>query len=414
MIDLGTLGGTYSQGFGLNNNGSVVGIASTANDTSFHAFLWQKGKMIDLGTLAGSDTLPFSLAVGINERDEVAGYSETSGPDPLGENFCGDSLICLPFIWQDGVMTPLPTLGGNNGQATGINNRGQVVGYAENSTPDPSCQGSNPQVLHFEPVIWNKGKVQELPTFLGDLDGLAAAINGEGDAVGVSFDCQFVPGHALLWRPGTLTDLGTLGGLPLMPADINNEGQVVGVAFMLNGPNVETFLWHHGVVRGLGSLPGDASSSGNAINDRGQLVGQSCTDQNCVTARAFLWEDGVMTDLNTLVPADSPLQMVDSSAINSRGEIVGVAVKKSTGELRAFLATPCDREDSEENTCEDSAESATAAKRTALVIQSPATVAPEKISESPQVVLPEKVRKLLQQRRGFGRLLGPAIRPSTD
>jgi probable HAF family extracellular repeat protein len=147
VTDLGTLGGTFSQAFGINNNGSVVGYATLNGDTALRAFLWRKGVMTDLGTLGGSDTLPYSQALNVNDRDEVVGFSETSTSDPLGENFCGDSLVCLPFVWRAGVMTPLPTLGGNNGQAVDINNRGQVLGFAENSTPNPACP---PQVLHVE------------------------------------------------------------------------------------------------------------------------------------------------------------------------------------------------------------------------------------------------------------------------
>ena len=99
------------------------------------------------------------------------------------------NLICLPFLWQHGVMTPLPTLGGNNGQANEVNNRGQVVGLAENTTSDPTCPAPDLQV---KPVVWEKGKVQELPTFPGDLDGFAAAINDNGLAVGASGSCFFV------------------------------------------------------------------------------------------------------------------------------------------------------------------------------------------------------------------------------
>src|SRR5437870_4161176 len=67
------------------------------------------------------------------------------------------------------VMTPLPLLGGDNSGANGINNRGQVIGIAENTTPDPTCLA--PQVLQLKPVLWDKSEVQELPTFPGDSDG---------------------------------------------------------------------------------------------------------------------------------------------------------------------------------------------------------------------------------------------------
>jgi probable HAF family extracellular repeat protein len=86
VTDLGTLGGTFSLAGSMDNRGQVVGYSSLQGGTPVHAFLWQKGTMTDLGTLGG----PNSLAVApLAQRGEVAGLSETSTPDPLGEDFCG-------------------------------------------------------------------------------------------------------------------------------------------------------------------------------------------------------------------------------------------------------------------------------------------------------------------------------------
>jgi probable HAF family extracellular repeat protein len=391
VTDLGTLGGTFSQAFGINNNGSVVGYATLNGDTALHAFLWRKGVMTDLGTLGGSDTLPYSQALNVNDRDEVVGFSETSTSDPLGENFCGDSLVCLPFVWRAGVMTPLPTLGGNNGQAVDINNRGQVLGFAEISTPNPACP---PQVLHVEPVIWDRGKAEELPTFPGDTDGIAGAINDAGQVTLPTGDCVFSlgppSGHDSLFRHGTLTDFGTFEGIPIAANDINNKGQVVGVTSGPPGAETKAVLWQNGMASGLGILPGDVLSIGSAISDNGKVVGQSCdANDNC---RGFIWQDGVMTDLNTLVPPDSALDFPDPTGINSRGEIVGLGVQKSTGELHAFLLTPSNGD---------------------FAGESASLAAQGRTGERRTVVLPERIR-VLRQRRGFGRLLGPAVRPSMN
>jgi probable HAF family extracellular repeat protein len=143
------------------------------------------------------------------------GSANTTASDPNGEDFCGDldNDICLAFVWQRGIMKPLPLLGGVNGAAFQSNNRGQIVGAAENSTHDPTCQP--PQVLQVRAAIWEKGEIKELPPFPGDPDATADAINDKGQIVGSSGPCTLIIGnsfHALLWENGRVIDLGNLGG----------------------------------------------------------------------------------------------------------------------------------------------------------------------------------------------------------
>jgi len=358
VIDLGTLGGTFSEALDVNNRGLVSG-ASTLSDGTEHAFLWQKGLLRDIGTpgLGG----PNSIAFEVNERGSAAGPAETPIPDPNGEDFCGfgTHLICLSFLWQDGVMTPLPTLGGNNGSAMPVNNRGQVAGVAENSTPDSSCAAPF-QVLDFEAVIWGprRDEIQELPPLAGDSVGEAIWMNDLGQAVGSSGSCANtlvfpipVGPHAVLWENGSPTDLGNLGGSCLVLCKspilgpfgntaiyITNEGQVVGVSALPGDTTFHAFLWTREIgMQDLGTLPGDVASVAVGMNDRGQVVGVSFDASG--NLRGFLWQNGTMTDLNTLIPADSPLFLLFADIINSRGEIVGFGVN-STGEVHGFLATP--------------------------------------------------------------------------
>ena len=130
---------TCSQAGSINNKGSVVGFATLTGDTSLHAFLWRKGLMMDLGTLGGSDTLPVSAASNINDCEEIVGFSETATPDPLGEIFCGNSLKCLPFLLARQRDEPASNTRRQQWPSHRYNNRGQVIGFSENSTPDSTC-----------------------------------------------------------------------------------------------------------------------------------------------------------------------------------------------------------------------------------------------------------------------------------
>src|SRR5580692_9437187 len=182
VTDLGTLeGGTFSQPFFINRYGLVSGSSRLA-DGSQHATLWLDGLKGDIGApgLGG----PNSIAFGDNERFQSAGEAETSTPDPNGEDFCGfgTHLTCSPFLWQEGKMVQLATLGGGNGGANAISDRGRVGGFAEDSTADPECP--SPQVLQFKPVVWEKGVIHKLPTVGGDPDGVVYNLNDNGEVVG--------------------------------------------------------------------------------------------------------------------------------------------------------------------------------------------------------------------------------------
>jgi hypothetical protein len=141
---------------------------------------------IPLGTLGGKNSsINWN---GINDPGEAVGMSETSVPDPNGEDVClfGTHLTCSPFLWQNGTMFALPTVGGNNGQASAINNSGQIAGYAENGIADSTCPQGVENFMVDLPVMWDKGMAIPLPTVQGDPDGVAFGINNLGQAVGYS------------------------------------------------------------------------------------------------------------------------------------------------------------------------------------------------------------------------------------
>lgn len=367
IADLGTLGGTYSYAYGLNDVGVVAGGAATTTQTGGvyqTAFLWDKNlNMIDLGTLGGAACLDCnSEAGGPNDNVESPIVSETAASDPNGEDFCafGTHRQCLAAIWKNGAMTALPTLkGGNNGQAYWTNNRGQTVGVAENGIEDSTCSAATPfQVLRFEAVLWKaNGEIRQLRPLKGDTVAFAWGINDEGQTIGSSGLCSntaippFANGpqaaHAVLWeKDGSPHDLGSLvsGGTINIATGINGRGEVAG-ASQSSGGAPHAFLWTRDKgMQDLGTLQGDFFSVApccHTINNRGQIVGFSIPGP-LGSGRAFLWQKGVMTDLNTLIPKSSPWYLLQALSINDAGQIVGYGT--INGNVHAFIATPCDRE----------------------------------------------------------------------
>lgn len=358
VSNLGSLDGTASAGSSINNAGLIAGYSNLPGDGTMHATVWRAGQLtpINLGTLGGPNSAVLWPVK--NNSGMIVGIAETAEMNPLGENwscsafFPGDPTghICRGFVWEDGVMKRLPTLGGYNGFATGANNRGQVVGWAENLVEDPTC--NMPQVLQFRAVVWetNHTTVQELPPLPGDTVSAATAINDRGQVVGISGICdnavgRFSARHAVLWENGTPTDIGSFGGVSWnTPMAINNHGVVVGFA---NPPgdadgafHPQAFRWsERGGFEPLEMLAGDTISQALGVNARGQVVGLSRGPSGY---RAFLWENGVVTDLNALVAPGYTGHLIYANDINAAGQITGQALDPATGEAVTFVATPLD------------------------------------------------------------------------
>ena len=229
-----------------------------------------------------------------------------------------------------------------------MNNLGQIAGWAENNVHDSTC--TPPQVLQFEAVVYgpNPNQIKQLPPLAGDPDSAATAINDKGQVVGISGICASAVGglsaaHALLWQNGQPMDIGNFGGVAWnTPTAINKHGDIVGFSdFAGDGqdsPNFHAFLWtrEKGMID-LGTLPGDSLSEALGINEEGQIVGASI-DANG-NFRAFLWQNGQMLDLNSLVSPGSPF-LVYANDINSFGQITGQAYDQSTGNYPAFFGFP--------------------------------------------------------------------------
>jgi probable HAF family extracellular repeat protein len=352
ITTLPSLGGTQSSGNGINDLEWVTGFSALAGNGTFRATVWFDGRATDLGTLGGANSStvwPVKSTVGI-----ITGIAETSTVDPLGEQWSCSAFIpttgttCLGFVWESGSIRALPTLGGNNGFATGANNRGQVVGWAENAVHDATC--TSPQVLQFRAAIWGPGKdrIRELPPLAGDSTSAATAVNNRGQVVGISGICgnavgAFSAAHAVLWEEGIPTDIGNLGGVAWnTPMAMNEWGDVVGFSNIHASDgdtfNAHAFLWtRRSGIKDLGTLPGDALSQGLGINNWGQVVGISCT-AGFASCRGFLWQDGVMMDLNSLVVSGTAGPIYAAGDIDDLGRITGQTLNVMTNVASAFLA----------------------------------------------------------------------------
>lgn len=308
IMDLGTLGGGFSVPgvFGdarprdgcINSRGQAVGAAANTNGdpegfatelifpgaygfvpgNQWHATLWQNGTIHDLGTLGDG---PDSQAIFINERGQVAGNSYT---DSVAGVYGIPTVH--PFLWDNGQMVDLGSLGGVFANANGLNRKGQVVG--------------------------------------------GSTLTGEGY------------GHAYLWTHGAMQDLGFLGGsISFAEANaINDDGEIAGHSYTPD-ETVRGFRWKNGVMTDLGSVPGYDCSNTGSINATGQIVGWAYRcDQSSV--HAALWEKGRPgVDLNTFVPPGSDFELIEADFISDTGEITGFGFLPN-GDEHAFLLIPGD------------------------------------------------------------------------
>jgi probable HAF family extracellular repeat protein len=389
VVELGELGGTAGSANGINERGWITGTDNLPGNLTTVATIWVNGSTVPLGNLGGPNS---AVAWPVKSNNGViVGISETADADPLGEYFScypffatgvPTGQICKGFRWQNGQMTPLPPFpGGYSSYATGVNNRGQVVGWAENGVHDPTCDTSF-QILQFRAVIWQpNGQMQELPPLPGDNTSAATAINDLGQVVGISGDCGVAVGsvsarHAVLWQNGVPTDLGNIGGDAWnTPTAINNQGTIVGFANTAPGTakSYEAFIWTKaGGMKSLSKFSDASRSAAFGINEKGQIVGLA-VGGGPFGIRPVLWENNSMTDLNFLALPGSPYMLV-AGDINQRGVIVGEALDLNTFDAPGFVATPVPA---------GSANSTT-------------------VRQNPQGNLPGKVRRQIERRLGFG------------
>jgi probable HAF family extracellular repeat protein len=345
LNDLGSLpNGVDSAALWINERGLVMGFADNglidplSGTPEQDGVVWKDGQIEDLGTLGGN----FSYPNAMNDEDEVVGFAYTAIPDPF--SYFGLGTQAHAFRWHHGHMQDLGTLGGPDSWAAFVNERGQIAGWSYTDSTPNATTGVPTQ----HPFLWENGKMQDLNTLGGTFavvgslaGGGGGAVNNRGQVVGTSNLAGDQTYHPFLWDRGVLTDLATLGGDNGEAYWINDAGQIVGRTDTSGNASHHAVLWDRGTMTDLGVAAGFPCSTAIDINERGQVIIDTgiC---NVGGGPGLLWENGgPSVDLNTLLLPGSGLTVGDVNYINDRGEIAATGMLPN-GDLHAVLLVPCD------------------------------------------------------------------------
>jgi len=308
VLDLGTIGGSFSDARAINNSGSVVGYSTFIGSdyTNQRPFLYDGFTTTQAQALGGR-----SYAWGINDINMIVGSSEVNGDQHAYTN-------------NNGVVTDIGTIGGKYSSAFAVSNSGHVVGY---STIDSNS-------VKYHAFEYSNGTMRDIGTLGGNYSD-ARGINEKGVIAGGSYLQNDTVWHAFLYD-STFIDIGTLGGRHSMAFDVNDKGQAVGYSEVDSSGNMHGFIYSDGLMKDVGSFGGYLNEA-QAINNLSQVVGFEYTENGIIP---YLYEDGIIFDINELVgDKGNFLHLNYAGGINDSGQIVGFGSTKD-GLTHAFLASP--------------------------------------------------------------------------
>lgn len=330
ITDLGVLSGdSESSGNQLNNLGHVIGLSANqavegcnyfTSTCGYHGFIYNGSNENPIGYIPGGSS---SYGLAINDFDQAVGFGST-----------GNSLV-HGFLYSNGNITDLGTLGGTSTIPYDINNLGQIVGWSKNSN---SLRRA---------FLYQNSAVFDIGTLPGDDEAEAYSINEHGVIVGWSYssttgagNCQIYAAncayHAYSYNSGVFTNLGMLpGGTQSEAIRVNGNGQIVGFSNSANS-NIHAFLYSNGTMSDLGILSGGTVSVATDINSSGEVVGFG----NIATGstHGFIYKNGTMVNLDDLLPANSGWTTLYAYGINDSGQVSGEGIHN--GIRHAFLMTP--------------------------------------------------------------------------
>jgi probable HAF family extracellular repeat protein len=293
---------TGTSAYGINEAGQIVGDLSV--DGGQRGFVWSNGALVQIGTLGGVD----SHGQAINRHGQATGHASQANGDMRAYSYAG------------GMLTPLSVQGSSTSYGMAINDSGQIAGVYTDAA----------LVRAF---LQNGGTTVDLGTLGGDFAS-ANGINNLGHVVGISALDDSTPwlAHAFLYANGVMTDLGTMAGASLSEATaINDQGQIAGHGWVQGSHHA--FIYENGVMKDLGTLGGRRSFAYD-INSHGQVVGNS-NDPDDFDYFAYIYDRGVMIDLNTLIDPALGWTLHDANGINDRGQIAAYGCR--AGECGALL-----------------------------------------------------------------------------
>ncbi|MBS0587039.1 MAG: DUF3466 family protein [Proteobacteria bacterium] len=285
--------------------------------------LWKDGgiggvfAMNIFGEVVGQQSSkPFLYSGGTTTILDISGYATDINSK---HQVVGVSSSNHAFLYDNGLMTDIGDLGyGYDVYAEGINEAGQIVGTSLNGTGTGFSRA----------FIYTNGTMISLGTLGGGGSSYGFDINNLGDAVGDSNN------RAFIYKDGSMSDIGTLGGSMGFARSINDSREIVGYSDIAGNAYVHAFLYHDGAMKDLTPV-----FSGNSwawdINNKGQIVG---TLGSTFGDRAFLYDNNLLTDLNTLLPLGSNWSLIHARSINDAGQIAGEGFLN--GEFHAFLLSP--------------------------------------------------------------------------
>ncbi len=317
----------------INNLGHAAGYSYAYKPGDFNnlfrtaqAFIWQNGKLKALPLLNGWTG---ALSYALNDLDQAIGTAANVDSN--------DNVSYTAVLWSNGQAVNLGTLfPGSNSQPLALNNWGVVVGGS--ALPDNS--GSN------APWVWYGGAIHSLPFLPGMNHGFAESINDFGVIVGRQGPPDGSSQVPCLWywngNGYTPISLGSFGGDFGDAIGNNNLGQAVGWSLLPGDIHGPAFVWDFRGLHALPSLPGDTDGQGSQINDLGQIVGYSqlFDDQgDFISERVVSWQNGVPTELQTVVPPGTPT-LTDVGNANLLGQISVSSETNLDGNTVTFVLTP--------------------------------------------------------------------------